>query len=192
MTRKRITVLSFLSILLVFLVVIFITKTGPRRITKRADSLSRQISEKGEEKRENKKVTLFFLSERDSNLHPEQREIFTDEEVEVEAKQVIKELIKGSEKEYLTPLPPETQLREVFVTRDGTAYVDFTRSIQEGNILGSSAEISTVYAIVNSLTYNFKQIRRVYIMVEGMEKETLGGHINISRPLLPKYDLISR
>ena len=192
MKAGRIIVLTALILLLVFLVFIFVTRVGREKKGTSSDSLSSGASVTQDEPGEKKKITLFFLSERDSNLHPEEREIITSSSVVQEAKQVIQELIKGSEKDYLSPLPPHTGLRELFLTKEGIAYLDFSKAIQDEHPSGSSAEISTVYAIVDSLTYNFKFIKKVYIMVEGMEKETLGGHINISRPLLPLYSLIAR
>jgi hypothetical protein len=51
--------------------------------------------------------------------------------------------------------------------------------------------MGTVFAVVNTLTYNFKSIKRVFILIDGSEKETLAGHIDLSRPLLPRYDLVS-
>jgi spore germination protein GerM len=142
--------------------------------------------------RESKSVELFFLSEGDSYLHREKREISAGPSVVEEAEQTVRELIRGSDKGYISPLPPETKLRQLFVTKDGTAYVDFSREIMEKHPSGSSAELATVYSIVNTLTHNFKPIKKVFILVEGGEKETLGGHINLSQPFLPLYSLNAR
>jgi len=142
--------------------------------------------------REAKKVQLFFLSEDDSYLHAEQREISTGPSVVEEAERTVEELIRGSDKGYLSPLPPETRLRQLFVTKDGVAYVDFSREIMEKHPSGSAAELATVYSIVNTLAYNFKPIKKVFILVEGGEKETLGGHINLSQPFVPLYSLNAR
>jgi len=139
--------------------------------------------------RESKTVKLFFLSEDDSLLHPEQREILAGPSIVAEAEQAIEELIRGSDKGYVSPLPPETKLRQLFVTKDGVAYVDLSREIMEKHPSGSSAELATVYSIVNTLAYNFKPIKKVFILVEGNEKETLSGHINLSQPFVPLYSL---
>ena len=139
--------------------------------------------------REAKTVLLFFLSEDDSLLHPEQREILSGPSIVEEAEQAVEELIRGSDKGYVSPLPPETKLRQLFVTKDGVAFVDLSREIMEEHPSGSSAELATVYSIVNTLAYNFKPIKKVFILVEGSEKETLGGHINLSQPFVPLYSL---
>ncbi len=141
---------------------------------------------------EAKTVTLFFLSEDDSLLHPEERQIFAGSSVISEAKQVVEALIQGSGKGYVNPLPPETRLRQLFVTKEGVAYVDFSKEIMEAHPSGSSAELGTVYSVVNTLAYNFKPIKRVFILVEGSEKETLGGHINLNQAFVPQFSLNAR
>ena len=144
------------------------------------------------ESEETIKIVLFFLSEEDTYLHPEEREIPADSSIVRQAKRTIEELIKGSQSGLISPFPPETELRELYVTKKGVAYVDFSEDIVEKYLSGSSAEISTIYSVVNSLTYNFRSIEKVFILIEGQEKETLGGHINLSRPFLPLYDLIAK
>jgi len=144
------------------------------------------------ESEETIKIVLFFLSEEDTYLHPEERKIPADSSIVRQAKRTIEELIKGSQSGLISPFPPETELRELYVTKKGVAYVDFSEDIVEKYLSGSSAEISTIYSVVNSLTYNFRSIEKVFILIEGQEKETLGGHINLSRPFLPLYDLIAK
>ncbi len=139
-----------------------------------------------------KTVTLFFLSEEDSLLHPEERGILTDSSIVGEAEQVVEALIRGSEKGLVSPLPPDTRLRQLFVTKEGVAYVDFSKDLMEEHPSGSSAELGTVYSIVNTLAYNFKPIKKVFILVEGSEKETLGGHINLNQAFVPQYSLNAR
>ena len=102
---------------------------------------------------------------------------------------MIRELIKGSRNEGISPIPVKTKLRELFITDEGIAFVDFSKEIQENQFFGSAGEIAAVFSIVNTLTYNFKSIKRVFILIEGREKETLGGHIDLKRPLLPRFDL---
>jgi spore germination protein GerM len=141
---------------------------------------------------EAKTIALFFLSEDDNLLHPEQRKILASPSIVEEAELAVEELIRGSDKGYISPLPPETKVRQLFVTKEGVAYVDLSREIMESHPSGSSAELATVYSIVNTLAYNFKPIKKVFILVEGSEKETLSGHINLSQPFVPLYSLNAR
>jgi len=127
-----------------------------------------------------RQVTLYFPSESDDLLHPEAREIRASTP-EKEAQEIIEELIAGSHVGYLSPFPPEVELRQVYISGDGTAYVDFSRDLVERHPSGSAAEMTTIYSVVNSLTSNIKAIKRVFFLVEGTERETLSGHINLNQ-----------
>jgi germination protein M len=137
-------------------------------------------------------ITLFFLSDEDNLLHPEEREIYTHELTVFEAKQAIEELVRGSSSGAVASVPPGTRLREMYIIRDGIAYVDFSRELKDNHGSGTAAETATVFAIVNTLTYNFESIKRVSILIGGNERETLNGHIDLTRPLLPRLDLIAK
>ena len=68
-------------------------------------------------------------------------------------------------------------MQEVFIDEMGTAYVDFSNPLAANHLGGIVNEQATIYSIVNSLTYNLKEIRQVQILVAGAEKETLAGHL---------------
>lgn len=127
-----------------------------------------------------KEVVLFFQSESSDRLYPELRSIVRTASVLNQAKQVIVELIAGSREGHLPVISDKARLREIYTSSDGTVCVDFTRHLVEDHSGGSAGEIATVYAIVNSLTVNFPDIKRVRILVEGEERETLKYHIDLS------------
>lgn len=191
MSGKRLLILSVFLIFLVILVIVFFRSGVEERIKSSPEAPSAQPEPSAPKLEKTRKVVLFFLSEDDALLHREEREIASDSSIVNQAKQAIEELIKGSKKGLISPLPPETKLRELYLTAGGVAYVDFSEDIVQKHLSGSSAEISTIYSIVNSLAYNFGTIKKVFILVEGRERETLGGHINLSRPFLPLYDLVA-
>ena len=188
---KRIAVLGFFLTVLIILVIIFFRSGVREKIKPFLKAPPPEVEPLSPMAEERRKIVLFFLSEEDTFLHPEEREIAADSSIVRQAKQTIEELIKGSLRGYIPPFPPETKLRELYVTKEGVAYVDFSEDIVEKHLSGSSSEISTIFSVVNSLTYNFEYIKKVFILIEGQEKETLGGHINLSRPFLPLYDLIA-
>lgn len=138
-----------------------------------------------------KKVTLFFPDADGFLLVGQEREIYATSALTNQMKQVIVELIKGPDPQSAdvkkTPdrhaaLPEATRLREIYLRGD-TAFVDFTREVSDNLGGGSLAEVLAVYSIVDSLTFNFPEVRRVKILVEGSEVETLGGHLNLLQPL---------
>ncbi len=192
MNGKKIAILGFLFVVLVVLAVVFFTSGIKDKIIPATLTSPPEVEPLPAQPGQTRTVVLFFLSEEDTLLHPEEREIPADSSVVRQAKRTVVELIKGSQKGFISPFPPEARLRELFVTDEGVAYVDFSKEIVEKHLSGSSAEISTIFSVVNSLAYNFDSIEKVFILIDGRERETLGGHINLSRPFLPLYDLIAR
>jgi len=189
---RRWTLLALSGIVLLVLVIIFFRGGGRELIRPTEDILPGESAMGSEAGGEAKEVTLYFPSEGDGLLYPERRRIPGGSSVAEEAKQAVEELIKGSSEGYLSPLPSGTRLRQLFIIKDGIAYVDFSKEIVEEHPSGSSAELSTVYSVVNTLAHNFKPIRKVFILVEGGERETLGGHINLSQAFVPLDSLNAR
>jgi len=143
MNTKRWVVLGLSCVLLIILGFIFFRGGGGERIKASAGMPpSSQTPEPGPPA-ETKLITLFLPAEEDSLLHPETREIPASASVAEEAKRVVEELIKGSERGYLSPFPPGTSLRQLFITPEGVAYVDFSRDIVDKHLSGSSAELAT-------------------------------------------------
>jgi spore germination protein GerM len=190
METKKYVILGALFAALIILIVLLFTG-GIEKKTKLSLPSIPESETSSEVIPEPKTITLFFLSEEDGLLHGEEREILSNSSLIFEIKQTIEKLLVGSDNGYISPFPPESRLREIFMTEEGIVYVDFSREIQDEHLSGTTAEISTVYSVVNSLAFNFKSVKKVFILVDGNEKETLKGHVDISRPLVPMYNLIS-
>ena len=140
-----------------------------------------------EEKRE---VTLYF-SDRDAEfLVGETGRITKRKEMEAEAEELIQELIQGPKGQLLPTLPPDTELISFQLDSKGIGRVNFTRALSRDHPGGSSAEMMTVYSVVNSLALNFPEVKRVQFLVEGEEIETIAGHLSLRHPISPKPDLI--
>ena len=131
-------------------------------------------------------VNLYFSDSQAMYLEPEKRKISQTPSL---ARQVVIELIKGPENSELYPtIPQGTQVNEVYIA-DDIVYVDLSEEIFKNHPGGSSGELMTVYSIVNTLT-EILPIKGVQILVEGNEKDSLVGHIDISMPLLRDEDWI--
>jgi spore germination protein GerM len=192
MDKKKAVLLVALFLFLVVLVIIYLN-LGDAAKPRPSQYISSSQDESGtEEQKEPLTIILFFPSEHDSLLHREEREIIPEASLALQAKQIVSELLSGSQKGFLSPIPPETRLRELYITREGVAFVDFSREIMDRHLSGSSAEMSTIYSVVNSLAYNLKPIRKVFILVDGGEKKTLGGHIDLTSSFQPIYDIVAK
>jgi spore germination protein GerM len=133
-------------------------------------------------------VTLFFATQDFDGLVREGREIGPCEEPSVCFEEILEELINGPLGE-LSPVLPLTGMFNS-VTLDGqTAKVDFAQELLDGLPAGSSSELYAVYAIVNSICYNYPQVQQVVFTVEGKPLETLKGHLDLTSPISPDFSL---
>jgi spore germination protein GerM len=156
--------------------------------------LERRVEKEPEQKtaRVDKKiVTLYFSGEEGEYLTGEKREISIKGSAQEDAKEVIEELIKGPKGKLIRTLPSRTRLLALRIDEGGVAKVNFDRALSRDHPGGSSAEIMTVYSIVNSLTLNFPQIKKVQILIEG-RRENITGHLVLDRPISSKTDLIKK
>ena len=84
-------------------------------------------------------------------------------------------------------LPEGAELTGVRLEGDQVV-VDVSRAFATDLPAGSSAEMLAVYSIINSVCFNYPQIARVWITVEGNQKTVL-KHLDLSDPLPPDYSL---
>ncbi len=139
-----------------------------------------------------KEVFLYFSDSEGEYLVGEKRKIFKKKDVKEEIKETIDELIHGPEGELTPTLPPRTKLLTLQINEAGLAKVNFNQALSKDHPRGSTAEMMTVYSIVNSLSLNFPQIKRVQILIDGKPIETIAGHLSLRQPISPKPDLVKR
>jgi sporulation and spore germination protein len=88
------------------------------------------------------------------------------------------------------PVLKDFKLRAFYLDAQGTAYVDLD---QRGEIRASVAEEQlALYALVNTILYNFVDIRQVAFLIEGKESPTLAGHLDLSRRFSKRMDLVRK
>jgi len=141
---------------------------------------------------ERKEVLLYFSDSEGEYLIGEKRKILKKNTVQDEAEETVIELIKGPNGKLIPTLPPRTELLTLQISDAGVARVNFNPALSKDHPGGSSAEMMTVYSIVNSLSLNFPQIKRVQFLIDGKPIATIVGHLSLEHPVSPKPDLIKR
>ncbi len=193
MEYKKLILPAALFASFIVLLVIFFGSQGKEKTPEISplEKVGEELSGQQIQEIDTKKIVLFFVSEKDSVLHKEEREIVVGSNLENQIETTLEQLIEGSKEGLLSPFPPETSIRGVYIAGNEIVYLDFSAELQTGHPSGSSAEISTIFAVVNSVAFNFKSIKKVFILINGAEQETLAGHIDLRRPFLPRFDLVS-
>ena len=136
-------------------------------------------------------VRLYFEAPDREGLLPEERDVAFSSDLARQLRTVVEELAKGSTTGLLPTLPAGTRVLEVFVQARGVAYVDLSSEASSGLPGGSKAELLTVYSVVNTIVTNFPAVSRVRIVVDDRPVDSLGGHVDVSRPLPPDMTLVA-
>jgi len=137
-------------------------------------------------------ATLFFSSPDGSSLMPLRRDVPLAQNIVEQGRQiVIAQLTASAPSPFVGVIPEGTTLRAFYVTERGDAFVDLSPEIVTGHPGGSLNELLTVYAIVNAVTANLPAAKRVQILVDGKEVDTIAGHVDLRRPLVQDESLVA-
>ena len=135
-------------------------------------------------------VDLYYADPERDGLKAEQRDISPLSSPSQTISQTLRELMRGPRGNLINAIPKNTKLKDVRIDNDGVVWVDFSSQLSRAHPGGSSAEIMTVYAIVNTILLNFNEVKKVRILIEGKSVDTLAGHINLSEPFLADRSFI--
>ncbi len=179
MKKTLIFLLAIVSLALVVSLAVYLFTRGESSKIK-GPSPAEGTASKGEKEGvaevEKEEVTLFFPT-MEGYLKRQLREIEKKDSPEQKAMEILSQL-KDPPSGALSPFPPGGEARRVFII-DGEAVVDV---VLPGQGFGSQYELLTVYSLVNSLTYNLEAVEKVKIVVGGMERKTLFGHLSLKYP----------
>ena len=129
------------------------------------------------------RVTLFFPGAEDAGLRREERDIPRPTGPSAYLRALFAELEKGPTGSGLArAMPNRVHLRNAFLLPEGQAVVDL--AVDAGLSLGSEEEMTIVASLVDTVLQNVAETTRVRILVNGEPAETLGGHVDLTHPLL--------
>ena len=135
-------------------------------------------------------VHVYFSDKSQAHLSAEDRVVPASADPVELGRQILMALLQGPRGDLMRTIPSGTELNALFVTADGTGYVDLSAAVAEQHPGGTRAEMLTIYSIVNSLVVNVPEIRTVKILIDGSEAWTLAGHIDIRFPFKAEMLLI--
>ncbi len=126
-------------------------------------------------------------------LVPAEVAVKREPDVQLQARQVAAALLAG-ERGRTAAVLKELKLRALYLDPAGTAYLDLSPVASGQRELRASAgeELLAVYALVNTMTQNFPEVRQVRFVVDGREARTLAGHIDLSRAFVKRTDLVKQ
>jgi hypothetical protein len=135
-------------------------------------------------------ATLFYAAPDGDALIPVRREVPLAEGIEGQGRQIVASQLAPAPEPHVSPVPAGTTLRAFYVTDRGDAFVDLSSEVSTAHPGGSLNEMLTVQAIVNAVIANLPAVKRVQLMVDGHEVDTIAGHVDVRRPLTRDTSLI--
>ena len=130
-------------------------------------------------------ATLYFPALNEGKILPESRSLTWAQADADRVRQIVLELAEGSHQGYGRVLPASTTVRAVFLTADGTAYLDLSADVLSDFEPGIQSETLAIYSIVNSLTINIPAVKQVQFLIQGQQVETLDGHTDLTMAFVP-------
>jgi spore germination protein GerM len=181
MTTRRaiITYTGLAAVLIGGLMVLFFV--GPRWLSTPAPPASASPSSPADARKI--RARLFFVGPDGDHLSAVEQEVPYGEGPAEQAKRIVDALLGAPPATYASPIPAGTKLKTIFLTAKGEAYVDLSSEVRTNHPGGTTNELLTAYALVNTLTSNLPAITGVQILVDGKEVDTLAGHLDLRRPL---------
>lgn len=135
-------------------------------------------------------VTLYFPAA-SGKLESEVRTAPAGLEGEERRRWLAEQLLAGPENANLRPVfPTEAELASVVATPDGTVLIDVSIGESDGAGMGSTDELLTIYSVVNTMLLDDPSAQRAVLLINGRQRETLAGHLDTSRPLYARPDLV--
>lgn len=144
-----------------------------------------------------RRVSLYFESQNDDQLHPEARDVPAALDDVAFLRSVAGAVMDGPRRpELVKPFPDGWSLRGAYLLREGIAVVDLSppplAAPREAGTpagphwpAGSHEEDAAIQSLAVTLAKNLPAITRVVLLVAGDAAETLGGHTDLTHPIAP-------
>ena len=142
-------------------------------------------------KREKREVVLYFSDANERFLVPEKRYIPKEETDESQARELVRALLDGSKTKLVNTFPENVGLDSVKIDDKRTAYVSFDKNLIKQHPGGSASEMATIYSLTNTLIRNIGSIKRVKLLIEGKEVESIKGHVDTRQPFTMNKDMLA-
>ena len=144
--------------------------------------------------RDNQVEVVLYFADDAGRLTPEPRLLERQTRPADQARQIVQALLDGPmdpgmRRPLSRVLPPETRIRAVHLNTNGTVYIDLDASFARGLSRGSEDALIAVRALTETLAANLEEVSRLKILVDGEEVTDLGGHLDLSQPLVPSASL---
>jgi hypothetical protein len=126
-------------------------------------------------------VTLYIAYDDAGELLPQSYSVPLPQDLQERAQEIMRVLLNHYlDKNSPHPIPPGSEVRDVYLIQPGLAVIDLNAEFANGHRSGILVEELTVASLVETLAANVPGITRVKILVDGQERDSLAGHADLS------------
>jgi len=128
-------------------------------------------------------VTLYLADEESGALRAQAARIPLPGGRQQRAQELLRAVVsRYLQKDSRHPLATGAEVRDVYIVDPGLAVIDLNSAFADGHRSGVLVEELTVASLVQTLAGNIPGINRVKILVEGKERPSLAGHVDLTNP----------
>lgn len=126
------------------------------------------------------KVLLYVASDDDSGLLKREVSIPLPRDPQARGRDILRALVvQYAAKDAQHRLPEGADVNDVFLVNGALAVVDVNDQFASGHRSGVLVEQLTVASLAQTLAANLPPVKRVKVIVNGQERETLAGHADL-------------
>lgn len=181
MTRHFVTTTAILFTVTIAMSV-YVAQLRRREITApRARTPAKAETVKPPASGQTEQVTVFVAYDGPGVLRPQQVSVSLVSNPQQRAEGVLRALVGiYASKNSPHPLAAGADVRDVFLVDPGMAVVDLNSALVEGQVSGVLSEELTIASMVQTLAGNVPGLTRVKFLVDGKERDTLAGHVDLT------------
>ena len=126
-------------------------------------------------------ITLFVAYDEEGLLRQRQVSVTLPAEPSERARQALRALLAVYlEQPSPHPLGNGTDVNDVYLIGDNTAVINMNAAFAEAHRSGILVEQMTIVSMLQTVSVAVPKITRVRILVDGKQRETLAGHVDLS------------
>jgi Sporulation and spore germination len=110
---------------------------------------------------------LYFLSADGNGLISETVYLSHSGDFATDAETLLAALFGGSKRDGISPWPVESTVQDLFVSRDGVAYINFGASLKWLLPRGDIMEWAVVASLTRTLCDNFTEVSSIRLLIDG-------------------------
>jgi hypothetical protein len=143
-------------------------------------------------RREKVEVVLYFSDANERFLVAEKRFVPKENSVDGRLREVVRALLEGSKTGLVNTFPEKIALQSVKIEAGDTAVISFDEALVRNHPGGTAAEMATVSSLANTVTTAVEGVKKVKILIDGKERASLKGHVDLRRPFVFQKELLAQ